>query len=148
MTVNGRTYDFGSVTVEGGGPLPSIESVRYKASVEINRHSDTKGAPLHWSIGEYGDDPVTLEFHKSDAASFLQGVEDKPGGGKLGGRFTFVCSYADTDQPDTSDTVDCLLQSIEDNAQKGRSTMTTVVATQVSPLDYGGVELMPAAAVA
>ena len=146
-TVNGRTVDFAAMEMKGAGvTIATLESATYKAGREVTIHTDTHGAPLHWSIGEYMQDDVTLEFAKSDALDFVNGVEDLTTGGKLGGRFEAVISYSETDQPEVTDTLDLLFQSIEDKPTKSDGkVMVTVTAKQAAPMDYGGVELMPAA---
>lgn len=147
-TINGRSVEFAALVMTSAGTtIESLMSASYDAGIAAEVHHATNGAPLDYSLGEYETEPVELEFAKSDAPDFLNGVEDSPRGGKLGGRFTTTVAYSETDQDVQEDSLDCILTNIRDTIDRStKRTMTRVRGLQVAPMDYQGIELMPAAA--
>ena len=144
--INGRTYEFAALKMTAGEVIETLESADYKASRGIVMNKSMSGAPLHWALGEYEDNMVTMTFAKADMTSFLSGVTPTQDNSILGGSFDATFTYSDTDQPETTDTVYCLLQGIEDRPSRRDGTvMTTVTAVQRAPMLYNGEQLMPAA---
>ena len=73
-------------------------------------------------------------------------MEETPNGGVLGARLTLTFTYSNTDQPDTTDTLDVLFQSVEDTVEQGKETKQQFTFKQVAPAKLGDVTMMPAAA--
>ena len=145
MAVNGRSYDFESATFKASGlTTTTIVNATYAGGRNVEIKTDTKGAPSRYTLGDYDGGEVTFEIVKAEAVQFLESLEEVPGGGILGAQFTATISYADTDQDETTDTLELAFQKIEDKPEKGKETMTTITCLQTAPMNYGGVDLMPA----
>ena len=146
-TVNGRAVEFAALVMPmAGATIETLEDASYGSGREVQIHHATNGSPLDYSLGAYKDKPFEATFAKSDIKDFLNGVEDAIGGGKLGGRFTTTVSYADTDQDVEEDSLDLILEDIDDTIKRGDGRiMVKVTAKQIAPLAYQGFEMMPAA---
>ena len=102
MPVNGREYEFESATFK------ETETTTFNA--------------------KYKDGgPATFEISKAEVKEFLESL--KPGGVVLGAQFTAKISYADTDQAQTTDTLELIFQCIKDSDGKA-----TITCKQSAPL--------------
>ena len=149
VPINGQTYDNEHMVAKGAGLTSSaLFDAKYKAGIDIEVMNNNVGSPHRWSLGGYMQDDVTVTLPKAEGQPFMEGMEETPNGGVLGARLTLTFTYSNTDQPDTTDTLDVLFQSVEDTVEQGKETKQQFTFKQVAPAKLGDVVMMKAAAAA
>lgn len=142
--INGQTYDNEHCTLQAyGHTSTTIFDAKYKAGRDIAVMNNNRGAPHRWNLGGYMQDPVTVTVSKAEGQLWLQAMEEVPSGGVLGARGTLTFTYSDTDQDDTTDTLDVLFQSVEDTVEQGNETRQQFTFLQAAPAKLGDVVMMP-----